>query len=134
MQDEEFSNKSTARRRRRRRDSFTGEEPAASSTSLDEVAYSAEAAERVANRYALEDAVKFTQRVRQERDNLQLQKKKDLMEIAKIAGLGDRLKPKVNQDKGGVYGKFEDDEVGEGGDGGGLGLGDDDDDLDVRVY
>jgi hypothetical protein len=131
MQDEEFSNKSSARRRRtrRKRDGAAGgvlDEPA--SSSLDEVAYSAEAAERMANRYALEDSVKFSQRVRQERDNLQLQKKKDLMEIARIAGLGDRLKPKVNQDRGGVYGKFEDD-----GEGGSIND-DEDDDLDVRVY
>jgi len=119
MQDEEFSNKSSARRRRRKRDAFTTETDAPASSSLDEVAYSAEAAERAANRYALEDATKFSQRVRQERDNLQLQKKKDLMEIAKIAGLGDRLKPKLNQDRDGVYGKFED----EG-----------EDDLDVKVY
>jgi len=131
MQDEEFSNKSTARRRRRRRSSFTSEEQPASS-SLEEVAYSAEAAERMANRYELEDAVKFSQRVRQERDNLQMQKKKDLMEIAKIAGLGDRLKPKVNQDQGVVYGKFDDDEAEEDGDG--RGGGGDGGDLDVRVY
>lgn len=69
--------------------------------------------------------MEFSQRVRQEKVNLQMQKKKDLLEIAKIAGLGDRLKPKVNNDQEG-YGKFDDD----------VGFGDDDvdDPLDVRVY
>lgn len=119
MQDEEFSKGSNARRRRRKPNSSSNQ------SSLDEVAYSAEAAERAANKYALEDAMEFSQRVRQEKDNLQMQKKKDLLEIAKIAGLGDRLKPKVNNDQEG-YGKFDDD----------VGFDDDDvdDPLDVRVY
>lgn len=116
MQEEEFSKGSGARRRRRKPNSTSGE-----SSSFDEVAYSAESAERAANKYALEDPMEFSQRVRKEKDNLQMQKKKDLLEIAKIAGLGDRLKPKVNQEQEG-YGKFDDE------------FPEDDDTLDVRVY
>lgn len=116
MQEEEFSKGSGARRRRRKPNSTSGE-----SSSFDEVAYSAESAERAANKYALEDPMEFSQRVRQEKDNLQMQKKKDLLEIAKIAGLGDRLKPKVNQEQEG-YGKFDDE------------FPEDNDSLDVRVY
>jgi hypothetical protein len=51
--------------------------------------------------------------------------RQDLLEIAKIAGLGDRLKPKVNQSQGGDYGKFADDDA--------FDNDDDDDSLDVRV-
>jgi hypothetical protein len=119
MQEEEFSKGSNARRRRRRKNSSSNQ------SSLDEVAYGAESAERAANKYALDDPLEFTQRVRKERDTLKEQKKNDLLEIAKIAGLGDRLKPKVNSDQEG-YGKFEEDVFDAGSD--------DDEVLDVRVY
>jgi len=112
MQDEEFSKGGSARRRRRKSNSSES-----SAGSFDEVAYSAESAERAANKYALEDAMEFSQRVRQEKDNL--------LEIAKIAGLSDRLKPKVNESQEGDYGKFED--------GFDDGFDDDLDSLDVRV-
>ena len=120
MQDEEFSKGGNARRRRRK-----GNSESSAGGTFDEVAYSAESAERAANKYALEDAMEFSQRVRQEKDNLMNHKKKDLLEIAKIAGLGDRLKPKVNKDQGGDYGKFADDDA--------FDNDDDDDSLDVRV-
>jgi|EP00979_Chaetoceros_neogracilis_P004649 hypothetical protein len=120
MQDEEFSKGGSARRRRRKSNSSES-----SAGSFDEVAYSAESAERAANKYALEDAMEFSQRVRQEKDNLQSHKKNDLLEIAKIAGLSDRLKPKVNESQEGDYGKFED--------GFDDGFDDDLDSLDVRV-
>jgi len=69
--------------------------------------------------------MEFTQKLKQERDNIQAQKKRDLLEVAKIAGLGDRLKPKVNVNDDEVgYGKFDDafDDM------------EDNDSLDVRVY
>ena len=119
MQEEEFSKGSNARRRRRRKNSSSNQ------SSLDEVAYGAETAERAANKYALDDPLEFSQRVKKERDTLKEQKKNDLLEIAKIAGLGDRLKPKVNSDQEG-YGMFEEDVFDAGSD--------DDDVLDVRVY
>uniref|UniRef100_A0A7S3QAR1 Uncharacterized protein n=1 Tax=Chaetoceros debilis TaxID=122233 RepID=A0A7S3QAR1_9STRA len=116
FQDEEYSNSKTVRRKRRKQ-----------ASSADDVAYGAEAAERAANKYALEDSVSFTKRIQSEKENLQSQKKKDLLKIAKIAGLGDRLKPKVNNEQGGKYGKFEDD-VDD------FYTEDDGDNLDVRVY
>eukprot|EP00553_Chaetoceros_curvisetus_P001830 CAMPEP_0204618450 /NCGR_PEP_ID=MMETSP0717-20131115/5089_1 /ASSEMBLY_ACC=CAM_ASM_000666 /TAXON_ID=230516 /ORGANISM="Chaetoceros curvisetus" /LENGTH=135 /DNA_ID=CAMNT_0051632183 /DNA_START=206 /DNA_END=613 /DNA_ORIENTATION=- len=120
MQDEEFSNGRNLKRRRRK----AGNGSSSSSSSIDDVAYGADAAERAANKYALEDAVSFTQRIQSEKDNLQMQKKNDLLAIAKMAGLGDRLKPKANsEDDDGKYGKFEDGA-----------FGDEDDNLDVRVY
>lgn len=118
MQEEEFSKGSNSRRRRKNA-SKTNQ------SSLDEVAYGAESAERAANKYALDNPVEFSQRVKQERSTLRDQKKADLLEIAKIAGLGDRLKPKVNSDQDGDYGKFDDENVFDAGD---------DDSLDVRVY
>lgn len=122
MQDEEYSNGRNLKRRRRK----GGSSPSSSSsTSIDDVAYSTDAAERAANKYELEDAVSFTKRIQSEKDNLQMQKKKDLMEIAKMAGLGDRLKPKANAEaQDGRYGKFEDS----------FDLDEEDDNLDVRVY
>ena len=119
MQNEEFSKGSSARRRRRNPNSKSN------NSSLDEVAYGAESAERAANKYALDDATSFSQRIQREKDTLRQQKKNDLLEIAKIAGLGDRLKPKVNNNRE-TYGKFEDDVFGED-DG-------DDDVLDLKVY
>jgi len=85
------------------------------------VAYNAETAERIEKVFSMENSQQFTQRVQNERNNLQLQKKKDMMEVARIDGLGDRMKPKVNNDSGGDegLGKFD--------------FEDDDDDLDVRV-
>mmetsp|Transcript_7673 Transcript_7673/g.11246 ORF Transcript_7673/g.11246 Transcript_7673/m.11246 type:complete len:181 (+) Transcript_7673:123-665(+) len=124
MQDEEFSKGSGARRRRRK--SSSGDADSSYVSGLDEVAYGAETAERAANKYAMEDPMQFSKRVQDEKSNLQMQKKKDLLEIAKIAGLGDRLKPKVNDEQE-TYGKFAeefDDEAF---------LSDDDDSLDVRV-
>ncbi len=126
MQDEEFSNGRNLKRRRRKGTGSSG--GSSSSSGIDDVAYGADAAERAANKYELEDAASFTRRIQSEKDNLQMQKKKDLMAIAKMAGLGDRLKPKANSNADdGRYGKFEDDAFG-------AGLGDEDDNLDVRVY
>lgn len=121
MQDEEFSRGSSARRRRRKSNSSKGNQ----SDLLSEVAYGTESVERATNKFNLDDPVEFTQRVRRERDTLKEQKKNDLLEIAKIAGLGDRLKPKVNSNQEG-YGKFDDDVFDV--------VDDDDESLDVRVY
>ena len=122
FQEEEFSSSNRRRRRRRRKDG-TGNTSGGDVVGSDEVAYSADTAEKLANLGSIEDPTQFSQRVRMERDNLQLQKKKDLMEIAKIAGLGDRMTPKVNRlvsnDNDASYGEFD--------------INDDDDDLDVRV-
>ena len=121
FKDEEFSSSSSSskRRRRRRRKDGTG---GIANEDTDEVAYSAETAEKIADIFGMEDAQQFSQRIQQERNNLQLQKQKDLMEIAKMAGLGDRMKPKVNKNDGvgpnDTFGSFDLD---------------DDDDLDVRV-
>jgi hypothetical protein len=117
FKEEEFSsNQSKKRRRRRRKDATDGEV-----ISADEVAYSAESSERMEKMFGMEDTMQFKQRVQQERDNLQLQKKKDLMEIAKMAGLGDRMKTKIGREenKNADSNKFD--------------FEDDDDDLDVRV-
>mmetsp|Transcript_14576 Transcript_14576/g.18431 ORF Transcript_14576/g.18431 Transcript_14576/m.18431 type:complete len:199 (-) Transcript_14576:170-766(-) len=124
FKDEEFSSSKSSRRRRRRRrkDSAGGDGSNDSAEgAIDEVAYNAETAERIEKVFSMENAQQFTQRVQNERNNLQLQKKKDLMEVARIAGLGDRIKPKVNSDSAGKegLGKFD--------------FEDDDDDLDVRV-
>ncbi len=125
FKDEEFSSSRSSRRRRRRRrkdSSPIGDESSNSADEVvDEVAYNAETAERIEKVFSMEDAQQFTQRVQNERNNLQLQKKKDLMEVARIAGLGNRIEPKVNSNNSvdGGLGKFD--------------LEDDDDDLDVRV-
>jgi hypothetical protein len=108
MRDEEFSRKKSSVGRRRKQ--VDGK------PSSDDIAYSAEKADT----FAFEDPIAFTQRVQREKSNLELAKKQDLLEIAKIAGLSDRLKPKTNADNGSSYGKFD--------------LDDEDDDLDVRVY
>jgi hypothetical protein len=115
FKEEEHSSSSQGRRRRKRRKD-------SSSSDSDEVAYNAETSEKIAEIFAMQNPTQFSQRVNSDRDNLQLQKKKDLMEIAKIAGLGDRMKSKVNRkinQSGGLTDKFD--------------LDDNDDDLDVRV-
>jgi hypothetical protein len=118
MQEEEFSKGTTQRRRRRRKNS--------SSSGADDVAYGAERAEAAANRYALQDRAQFAQKVAQEKDTLRMQKKQDLLEIAKMAGLADRLKPKANVESGaGKMEKFDDEFLDDFGE---------DDSLDVRVY
>ena len=115
MQDEEFSNPSKGSRRRRRR----------VSSDVDEVAVSGETASRGAG-YELEDSAAFAQRVARERNELKDAQRKELMNIARMAGIGQ--KPKVNADGNNDsndstrLGKFEEDI-----------LGDDDDLLDVRV-
>lgn len=109
MKDEEFSRKKGSAGRRRKR--VVDGKP-----SSDDIAYSTEKSEK----FVFEDHIAFTQRVQREKNNLELAKKQDLFEIAKIAGLSDRLKPKTNADNGSSYGKFD--------------LEDEDDDLDVRVY
>lgn len=127
FQEEEFSSSNRRRRRRRRKDGSGNSISGGDTTGGDEVAYSADTAEKLAKLSSIEDPVQFSQRVRMDKDNLQLQKKKDLMEIAKIAGLGDRMTPKVNRlvSKGNAaaggtdYDSFE--------------IDDDNDDLDVRV-
>ena len=125
FKEEEYSSSNRRRRRRRRKDG-TGSGSTAGGDVLggDDVAYSADTAEKIANLGSIEDPAQFSQRVRMERDNLQLQKKKDLMEIARIAGLGDRMTPKVNRlisnGNSAGYDGFDIDD-------------DDDDDLDVRV-
>ena len=126
FKDEEFSSSSSSKRKRRRRKSPTSPSSSPSSSSslddTDEVAYNAETTEKIANLYSMEDAQQFSRRIQVEKQNLQLQKQKDLMEIAKIAGLGDRLKAKVNSSNNGEeFGKFDVDDD------------DDDDNLDVRV-
>ena len=129
FQDEEFSSSSSSKRRRRRRRKDSTESSSSDSSSsteeANEVAYNAETTEKIASIFSMQDSQQFSQRVQQERNNLQLQKQKDLMEIAKIAGLGDRLKPKVNSEN----------EMGGGDDFASSGKFDldDDDDLDVRV-
>ena len=78
----------------------------------------------------MQNAQQFAQRVQSEKNSLQELKNNDLMKIAQMAGLGDRMKPKVNVQEGDddfVLDKFEDDlfEDEEGEDG---------EPLDVRVY
>ena len=119
MQEEEFSKGTNQRRRRRRKNSST--------SSADDVAYGAERAEAAANRYALQDSAQFSQRVMEEKDTLRKQKKQDLLEIAKMAGLGDRLKPKVNAESDTAkLDKFDDEFLDD--------FGEEGENLDVRVY
>jgi hypothetical protein len=108
MREEEFSRKKSSVGRRRKQ--------VDGNPSSDDIAYSAERNEK----FAFEDPMAFTQRVQREKNNLELAKKQDLFEIAKIAGLSDRLKPKSNAENESTYGRFDLDE--------------EDDDLDVRVY
>ncbi len=140
FKDEEYS--SPKKRRRRRKDSTSSSSPSSSSSSsIDnaEVAYNAETADKILKLNQIEDAQQFTRRVQNERNNLQLSKQRDLLAIAKFAGLGDRL-DKVNirnrsmnsesAGGGGIIGE----EDGEGGLSGKFDLDDDEDDvLDVRV-
>jgi len=76
------------------------------------------------------DTTQFAEKVQFEKDQLREQQRKDLMEVARMAGFGDRVKPRVNAPKEGegedaaeeMLGKFEDDF-----------LDDEYDALDVRV-
>lgn len=112
MRDEEFSRRQGNARRRRKQtvDDLT----------VDDIVYSAEAADRAAQNFAFQDSMAFSQRVQEEKNNLELAKQKDLFEVAKIAGLSSRLRPKTNSKNDSSYGKFD--------------LDDEDDSLDVKVY
>jgi len=119
FKEEEFGT-SQRKRRRRRKDSTSSSDSGGAAE--DEIAYNADTADKIANLNKLENAQDFAQRIQRERDNLQLQKKKDLMQIAKMAGLGDRMKEKANVNTE-VLGKFDDEFLGDA----------DDESLDVRV-
>ncbi len=67
--------------------------------------------------YGLEDSSTFSRRVRSERKNIKSKKAKEMLEIAKMAGLGERKKKQ--KEEMGQYDTF--------------GNIDDDDDIDVRV-
>ena len=69
--------------------------------------------------YGLEDSSTFSRRVRSERKNIKSKKAKEMLEIAKMAGLGERKK-KQKEDIGqyDTFGNMDDEE---------------DDDIDVRV-
>ena len=97
FKDEEYSSSKSSRRgrRRRRKDSGSSSD-GGGGEDTDEVAYNAETKEKIDQLFRMKDAQEFTQTVQTDMNNLQLQKKKDLMEIAKIAGLGDRMTPKAN--------------------------------------
>lgn len=119
FQDEEFSNNSASSRskkRRRRKDASTS----SGGPDATDIAYNEAIAEKA--RFNMQDSQQFAQRVQSEKMSLQQQKKNDLLKIAQMAGLGDRMKPKVNENEEVTMGKFEDD------------LFDDDESLDVRVY
>jgi len=139
MQDEEFSNTSSnrQRRRRRRRDGSGGSESVSDGDMDDFVAYDESTSAK--SRQTIVDPAQFNQKVTNEINQLRSYQKKDLLEVAKLAGLGSMVTPKVNAPdefvsteeegeeddsfvKGKRLGKFED-----------VFTDDEDDTLDVRV-
>eukprot|EP00559_Dactyliosolen_fragilissimus_P005084 CAMPEP_0184856044 /NCGR_PEP_ID=MMETSP0580-20130426/1203_1 /TAXON_ID=1118495 /ORGANISM="Dactyliosolen fragilissimus" /LENGTH=157 /DNA_ID=CAMNT_0027350813 /DNA_START=86 /DNA_END=559 /DNA_ORIENTATION=+ len=106
MKDEEFSNpnKRARSRRRRRRPS---------SSEIEEVSFSGENSEK-ASGYELEDPRAFAQRVALERQSIKDAQRKELMNIAKMAGIGMQPKVNANPDEAGngggeKYGKYAQD-------------------------
>jgi len=126
MQDGEFANTSSNnQRRRRRKDSISSPQ---SEDYLEDVAYGTEATVSTGRTYEFVDTTQFAEKVQFEKDQLKEKQRKDLMEVARMAGFGDRVKPRVNAPKEGedaeedMLGKFEDDFLDDGYDA-----------LDVRV-
>lgn len=114
MQDGEFANTSSNQRRRRRKDSS-----AASEDYLEDVAYAVRDEQSSTEYEFVDTTALFAEKVRREKEQLRDRQRKDLMEVARIAGFGERVKPKANVDVdvdeegmegvGEVLGSFEDD-------------------------
>lgn len=126
MQDGEFANTSSNNQRRRRRKDSANQ----SEDYLEDVAYvvnDEDVSSSSLNYDFIDTTAQFAEKVRYEKEQLQTQKRNDLMEVAKLAGFGERVKPKVNAEEGDGVGEklgwFESDILED----------DDSDSLDVRV-
>jgi len=139
MQEGEFSPSSNTQRRRRRKDSAgtpASSSTTSSSTYIEDVAYAVrdeDAPDAGFEFVGAATTASFADKVRREKEELRERQRKDLMEVARMAGLGERVRPKANVEEGegeGVegagerLGSFGDDLMEEDG-----GL----DSLDVRV-
>merc|ERR1740124_364541 len=101
MQEGEFSPSSNTQRRRRRKDSAGT--PASSSTTsstyIEDVAYAVrdeDAPDAGFEFVGAATTASFADKVRREKEELRERQRKDLMEVARMAGLGERVRPKAN--------------------------------------